>query len=432
MNFQMLLVLVLLIFFFVSLLTKFIPFGLAGMICCVVFVLTGMYDIPTAFSGLSSANFIMVASMIVVATALGKTSFAAHLREILMKFQGKKGFLVLIPLFAILILLSQLMGQMACLSIMLLFVTTLDEKSEASPGRIFFVVCCLNCMWVSRLPIGMGGAFAGIVNALYTGLVDPSELLTYFDFMKAGIIPSILGTIYCLLFYRLVPNVSLDQGETGDDQHPVRKQEYSTKNDILTYAVFLAVTFGFIFQKQIGANITNIIPATGIIILLLFRVLNRKEVIDTLTSEMMFMIVGMQIISKALADSGVGDMIGQNILKILGGGNASPIFVCLVFCVVTAVMTNFLSNMGTMSVMIPIAATTALAGGMNPKTIVLIVAVTAWATAFVLPTGSSGAIMAFGAGNQNPMKTLKFTLPLFFLEIISIVVSINAFFPIYK
>ena len=97
-------------------------------------------------------------------------------------------------------------------------------------------------------------------------------------------------------------------------------------------------------------------------------------------------------------------------LKILGS-NPSGLTVVIVFCLVATVMTNFMNNMGTMSVLIPIAAS-------------------AWMMAFVLPTGSSAAIMGFGMGNHNPLKTMKFTLPLIAILVVSLIISASIFYPI--
>lgn len=90
MNLEMIIVLIILLFMVVGLLFNIFPYGVTAMICCVAFVLTGICDIPTAFSGLSSSTTIMVASMIVVALALGKTSLAHKMRETMTKFQNTK------------------------------------------------------------------------------------------------------------------------------------------------------------------------------------------------------------------------------------------------------------------------------------------------------------------------------------------------------
>lgn len=66
MTIEMIIVLAILAFMVVMLLTRIIPYGVTAMICCVAFVLTGVCDLSTAFSGLSNSTTIMVATMIVV------------------------------------------------------------------------------------------------------------------------------------------------------------------------------------------------------------------------------------------------------------------------------------------------------------------------------------------------------------------------------
>lgn len=426
MSAQMIIVLCILAFMVVMLLTHKLPYGVTGMICCVLFVLTGVADLRTAFSGLSSSTTVMVAPMIVVASAIGKTSLIHRLRAVMNKLEGKRGIFLVLVLCLVTIALSQLMGQIACISVMLLFVQTLDEDSDLSPARMLFLVATINCIATSKFPIGMGATMPGTINSYYEGLVGPEDLLGIADFCKAGILPLIVGTIYCLLFYKLIPNGNIDKSQVKD----VKEQAALPKKDeFVIFAVFAVIMAGFMFTNQLGSDITNVLPAAGVLVLILFNVMPLKEILSTLTSDMVWMIASMSVMSTVLSNTGVGQLIGETVLKILGG-NPSALFVTVVFCVACTVMTNFLSNMGTMALMSPIAAATALAGGMNVKAVVLTCCVSAW-FAIVMPTGCSGAMMAFGIGNHNAFKLMKFTLPLVLLLMVSLIIGINIFFPIY-
>ena len=426
MNVQMIMALCILVFMVVMLLTHVLPYGVTAMICCVLFVFTGVLDLKTAFSGLSSSTTLMIAPMIVVASALGKTSLIHQLRGVMGKLQGKSGLLLILGMCGMTIVLSQLMGQVACISVMLLFIQTFDDDSEYSPSRLLFLVATINCLATSKFPIGMGATMPGTITSYYQGLVGPEDYLGITDFCKAGILPLIVGTIYCVLFYKLIPNGSIDKSQVKDvkDAEPISK-----KNEFMIFAVFIAIMLGFAFTEQLGSDITNVIPSAGLLILIVFKVLPMPEVMKTLTCDMVWMVAGMSVVSTALSKTGVGELIGQTVLNILVG-HPSGLFVSIVFCVACALMTNFMSNMGTMALMSPIAASTALAGGMNVKAVVLCCCVSAW-LAFVMPTGCSGTMMAFGIGNQNPIKTMKFTLPLLVLTLIALIIGINIFFPIY-
>ena len=318
------------------------------------------------------------------------------------------------------------MGQIACISVMLLFLQTLDDEGEYSPARMLFLVATINCIATSKIPIGMGATMPGTINSYYQGLVGPEDLLHITDYFKAGILPLIVGTIYCVFMYRLIPNGSISSSDVKEvkDAEPISK-----KNELFIFGVFIAIMAGFMFTNQLGSDITNVIPAAGLLVLIVFKVLSIPEVMKSLTSDMVWMVAGMSVVSTALSATGAGELIGETVLKILGG-NPSGLFVSIVFCVACTLMTNFMSNMGTMALMSPIAASTALAGGMNVRAVVLTCCVSAW-FAIVLPTGCSGAMMAFGIGNHNAFKLMKFTLPLLLLLMISLIIGINIFFPIY-
>lgn len=426
MSAQMIIVLCILAFMVVMLLTHKLPYGVTAMICCVMFVLTGVADLKTAFSGLSSSTTLMVAPMIVVASAIGKTSLIHRLRSVMGRLQGKNGIVMVLALCLLTIALSQLMGQVACISVMLLFIQTLDDDSDLSPARMLFLVATINCLATSKIPIGMGATMPGTINSYYEGMVGPESLLSITDFFKAGILPLIAGTIYCIVFYKMIPNGSIDKSQVKEvkDQAPISK-----KDEIVIFAVFAVIMAGFMFTKRLGSDITNVLPAAGVLVFILFNVIPLKEIMATLTGDIVWMIAGMSVISTVLGQTGVGELIGQTVLKILGG-NPSGLMVTIVFCVTCTIMTNFLSNMGTMALMSPIAAATALAGGMNVQAVVLTCCVSAW-FAFVMPTGCSGAIMAFGIGNHNAFKLMKFTLPLALVVMTALIIGINIFFPIY-
>lgn len=426
MSTEMIIVLCILAFMVVMLFSHKLPYGVTGMICCVLFVLTGVADLKTAFSGLSSSTTLMIAPMIVVASAIGKTSLVRRLRGMMNKLEGKSGIFLVLALCVLTIALSQLMGQVACISVMLLFVQTLDEDSDLSPARMLFLVATINCIATSKIPIGMGATMPGTINSYYEGLVGPEDLLGITDYCKAGLLPLIVGTIYCIFAYKLIPNGSIDKSQVKEVKD---QQEISKKDEMIIFGVFAAIMAGFMFTKQLGSDITNVLPAAGVLVFILFNVLPLKEILLTLTSDMVWMVAGMSVMSTVLGKTGVGELIGETVLKILGG-NPSGLFVSIVFCVACTIMTNFLSNMGTMALMSPIAAATALAGGMNVKAVVLTCCVSAW-FAIALPTGCSGAMMAFGIGNHNAFKLMKFTLPLLVLLMISLIIGINIFFPIY-
>lgn len=430
MNAQLIITLLVLVFMAVSFMGRKISFGMTGMISMLVLAVTGVVDLNTAFSGFSNSTTILVATMMLVAGCIGKTSLVSVIRNRMSSIQQKNGIFLLLAILGFTIVLTQLIGMTALMSVMLMLVVTLDDDSDLSQSRTYFLIAAVNAAWFGRFPIGMGATLPMIQNSYYEGLVSehPEFLLGVFDYMKVGLIPSIVLTIYCLFAWKLIPKSKMDVNAMQHSTGEARKSQLTKRQEQIVWAVFGVIMLAFVFSTKLG-NLVYLLPIAGCIILVLTGVVSDKEASCTLAGDMVFCVAGVLVVSSALNSSGAGQLIGGFVLKMLGS-NPSSVLVITVFCVVTTVMTTFLSNNGTIAIMTPIAVSTALAGGMNPKAVVLVVFCSS-CLAIAFPTGCSAAMMAFSIGNHNPVKLLRFTIPFLLLGMVSLILSASIFFPVY-
>ena len=434
MNFNLIITLLVMVFMIVSFVIQKWSYGLTAMTCVVVLTLAGVIDVQTAFSGFSNTTTILIATMIVIAGQLSRTSLISRIRSLMAKAQDKGGILLILLICAFTALLTQLMGMTAVMAIMLLFVQTLkdDDASGISQSKMIFLCATMICTWFGRFPVGMGAALPLTTNAYYEGLVggDSSQLLGIFDFMKVGLLPSIIGTIYCLFAWRLVPKQELrtDAIDLGAAGKQGGRAAMSQTHEMIVYLGFLVTLVSFFFSNRLGSYV-YLIPAVIVIVFIFSGVMTSREAIAGLTGDMIWMVAGVLVFSTALSQSGAGEYIGNLVLKLLGS-NPSGLTVTIVFTAVAMVMTTFMSNNGTVAILTPIAASTAVAGGMDPRAVVSLVSMTS-CLAIAFPTGCSAATIAFAVGGFNPIKMLKFTLPYNIIMMISLIISANIFFPVY-
>ena len=240
-------------------------------------------------------------------------------------------------------------------------------------------------------------------------------------------IPSmIVLTIYCLFAWKLMPK------EGVVDQSALKQSKKTAilphNQEMIVYAVFVLVMALMILNKWTGV-LLYLAPGIGVLLLIYCGVLKVDEAVKSMTSDMVWMIAGVLVVSDAMGSSGVGELIGSGILKILGD-SPSGLVVMVVFAVVAIVMTTFMSNTGTAAILSPIAASMALAGGMDPRGIVLIVNI-ASIMAVAFPSGSAECALMFAAGRHSPVGLLKFTLPYLLIAVVTLVISASIFFPVY-
>ena len=423
---QMYIVLGLLVFMIAMFFTHKVPYGLTTMTCCVMLALTGVFDISTAFSGLANKTTILIACMFTVAYAFGKTSLINKVRNSMERIKGKSGLGFIVFLFLVTIVLSQLMGRTAIVSIVALFLVSLDDKDEICASRMIFAAFAVMAAWSLKFPVGLGATMSPTANAYYEGIIsNPALMLLPGDFIKVSFIPATALTIYALFAWKSIPRHAVN---TSDVKEVKETAAISRRDEIIINIVFIGVLLGFIFGAKIG-SLMYVIPAAGVLVLLYTKTLTAKETVDSLTGDMVWMIAGVLVMSDAIGRSGVGDMIGNGLLVLLGD-KPSGIFVLFVFAVTAIVMTTFMSNTGTAAVLTPIAASLSMVAGMDPRGIVLIINI-ASIMAIAFPSGSAECALAFAIGQHEPGKLLKFTLPYLLIAVVTLVISASIFFPVY-
>ena len=423
---QMYLVLGLLIFMIFMFFTHKVPYGVTTMTCCVVLALTGVFDIPTAFSGLANKTTILIACMFTVAYAFGKTSLINKIRAQMERIKGKSGFAFIAFLFLITIVLAQLMGRTAIVSIIALFLVSLNDDDEICASRMVFAAFAVMAAWSLKFPVGLGATMAATANAYYEGIIgNPDMMLLPGDVIKVAFLPATALTIYALFAWKLIPKHPVN---TSNVKAVKESTEIPKRDEWIINGVFIAVLIGFLFGTKLG-NLMYVIPAVGVLVLIYTKTLSTKEAVDSLTGDMVWMIAGVLVMSDAIGKSGVGDMIGNGLLLILGD-HPSSIMVLTVFAVTTIVMTTFMSNTGTAAVLTPIAASLSMVGGMDPRGIVLIINI-ASIMAIAFPSGSTECALAFAIGQHEPGKLLKFTFPYLLIAVVTLVISASIFFPVY-
>ena len=424
---DMYIVLAITLFMMVMFIVGKVPYGVITMTCCALLAVTGVMSPTEAFSGLSNSTTLLIAGMLALATAFGKTSAVARVRSLLAKAKEKNGFIFLLSLYIIVIILSQLMGRTACISIMILFVGSMDDSEGMTASRLITAIFSVMAMWNLKFPIGLGATMASVANSFYEGIItDPALMLQPLDIIKVTIIPGLVILAYALFAWKLIPETG--KVDTSNVKNVKDAAAISKKDEICITVVFFAVVVSFFFSSQLG-GLMNVMPAIGVLVLLYTKSLSVKEAVSSMTTDMVWMVAGVLTVSSAIGSSGLGDVIGQMIENFLGGSHNSFLII-LVFSIAATVITTFMSNTGTQALLTPIAASYCLVSGGDPRGIVLAVNIAA-VFALAFPSGSGECALMFAVTGHNPIKLLRYTGPYLVLAVLALTFSINLFYPVF-
>ncbi len=427
MNTQLIITLLILAFMIFMFVWQKYPMGVTTMSCCALLAVFGILEPTEAFAGFTNQSIILVAPMMALSSAITKTSIVPTIRKKVDELSGKKGMVLIVFFFLIVIAFVQFIPATATFSIMVVFLTTLSNDGEVTPSRLLMPMLGISCAWKGFLPIGMGATAFATINARYTNIItEEAYWLQMFDKFKVMLLPVACLTVYCLIAWRMLPREG--QISTSAVKNVKETEVLPKSKERLVYIVFVAVMAVLVLNKWTG-KLMYVAPAAGVLILIYGKALSVPEVTKALTADMIFLMAGVLGVAAAMGKTGAGDLIGNTILSVLGG-TPNSLMVMFLFTTVCIVMTTFMSNSATANILYTVAATVCLAGGWDPRGIMLIVAI-ANVVSLGFPSGAAETALIYAAGNYQVTKVLKFTIPYIVIAIITISLSANFWFPIY-
>ncbi len=420
---QMYIVLAVLVFMMVMFVWHKVPFGLTTMTCCIILVLTGVIDLKQAFTGFGNQIVVLVAPMMALGNVLGRTSMVGKIRNVMEHAKGKNGTMLVMLMFFFTVLLTQFIPSTATMAIMVIFAAQIGTVGNVTPTRLILPMLGVSSAFKGRFPIGSGATKFASLNALYEGIVtDEAFHLSMFEPFIFSIIPMIIVGGYSIFCWRLMPK---DEGTLSvTDTKIVENNMTSGQEKIVYFAFLLAMVM---MVTNVG-GFMYLGPAIGVAILVWTGVLKASEASRLMTTDTIWMMAGVLVVSDALGSSGASEAIGDWLLTIIGPGTSS-FMIYFILSAVTVIMTNFLSNAACQTVLVPLAASLALAAGWDPRGLILIPGMANTAD-IALPSGSGEAAVTYAAGGYNPAKVLRYTLPYIVLSIIGYAVSAQILYPL--
>lgn len=128
----------------------------------------------------------------------------------------------------------------------------------------------------------------------------------------------------------------------------------------ITLAI-LAVASVFFMRGKVRSDI---VALCALLALLLFGILEPGEALAGFSSSVVIMMVGLFVVGAGIFRTGLAKMISSKILRI-GGKNENLLFILVML--VTAMIGAFVSNTGTVAVMMPIVMSMTASAGINAR-----------------------------------------------------------------
>lgn len=329
-------------------------------------IFTGILDFNEAFACFTSTNVMLVLGMIIIVESLIDSGIAGKLGHLLFKLVGRseKFFLLIVFLSAS---AFSLFSTNAALVAM--YMPLIASVSVSSGGKI--------TKKHTYLPLAMGGLIGG--TGSLAGSTAPllandvleltgSETMQFFSTLPvSAIIVAVVALCYWFFLYDLQAKwFDFDEQTVNmtEEEYPLNK-----KKAIVSMTVFLTCIVLFVIQPfdwDLG-----LIAVAGAMVLIITGCVDGQHAMSNMQWSALVTLGASLAIAKGFVNSGVGEVVMNWLIKVLGGWIANPVILVTVFLVSGFLLSQFMSNGSLVSMLAAIGIPMAIEIGCNPMPIAM-------------------------------------------------------------
>ena len=399
-----------------------IPLSITAMIVAVALVLTGVITPKEAFAGFVDSNVLLFMAMFIVGAAFFETGMAQQVGGLVTKF-AKTERLLIVAVMTITGVMSGFLSNTGTAAVLIPVAIGLAQKAGFKKAKFLLPLVLASAMGGNLSLIGAPGNMIA-----QSGLAKINLSFGFFDYALIGLPVLVVGIIYFVLIgYKLLPDEPTRETEDTYEGTP----DYShvpTWKKWMAAIVLVATIVGMIFEKQLGVKL-YVTAWIGALVLVATKTISETAAVKSIDMKTILLFVGSLALAGALVKTGAGAVVADTIIGMLGD-HPSPFLLMSVIFILSAILTNFMSNTATTALLVPIGISLAQQMGADPKA-VLMATVIGGSCAYATPIGMPANTMVYNIAGYTFMDYMKAGTPLIVVSTIVSLILLPIFFPFY-
>lgn len=339
------------------------PVAVTTLLGMLAMVFSGILTFSEAFSGFSSTAVMLVLGMVIIIDALLESGVAGKIGVFLSKFIGKNEKLFVVVVFLLSSALSMFMTNAALVAMFMPFIASVAATSDGNITKKN-----------TYLTLASGGLIGG--TATLAGSTAPllannvlaevgAETMDFFEpFPIALSIILVMTVCYWTFLYKLQAKC-FDFEEVGDENvKNVNDIPVDKKRATISVIIFGLCMVLFVIQP-FGWDL-GLIAITGALVLVMTKCVDGKKSLRNMFWSALITLGAALGLAKGFVKAGVGQIVINWLINILGDSVANPIILMTIFLLSGYVLSLLMSNGSLVSMLAAIAVPMAVEIGCNP------------------------------------------------------------------
>lgn len=395
--------------------TEIIPLPITALLVPITLSLTGIISAEKAFSYFGDPTVVLFMAMFIVGEGTFITGFADMVGRAAVRISRGNTVLLLVSAMTAVGLLSTVLSNTGTIVVAVPMILGICLSARISPGKIL-------------LPVAYAASLGGTVTLVGTppnGIINSmlaqagAQTFTFFEFAYIGLPLLFAGLLYYgLVGHRFLP----DHPDTDEELYLA--EETPRRRKKLPHAMLI---FGFVVIMMAS----EVMPLTtaamiGACLMVVTRCMTMHEAFHSVDWTTIFLFAGMLSMSAAMTSSGAAAMVAHAVVSHF----SNPWLLMVVCCLLTTLLTHFMSNTATAALMAPLALPIANASGISPLPLCMGIAMTA-STCFLTPVATPPNTIVLGPGRYSFLDYVKYGWPLQLISVLLCVLLIPLIWPFH-
>lgn len=418
------LAIVILVLAIISFLTEKIPVNLTIMLTMIVLVLTGLVTPQEAVAGFASKTILMLIGVMIVGSALFETGVCDKIAAKVTEF-AKTERKMMMAILVMTSILSAFVSNSGTVAVFIPIIMGICASTSFSHSKL--LMCAfLGSMAGGRMTLVGDAAINVLIGDQIIALGYP---FGFFEISKIGVPLTLVMLVYMYFVgYKFLPDIPMEGGDDALFTQKAKKDVPKWKQQV-SVIVMVLMFLGMIFEKQTGIP-SYFVALMGAVADVLFGIFTEKQAYQLVSIKTVILLGGITPLATALKKTGAAQQIADLLITLIGG-STNVYFITVVIFLLTTIMTQFMSNVVTVTLLMPIVIAVAHSIGVIPSALIMVLGI-ASTMSILSPIACPPANLIYSYGGYKFSDYLKSNIGLCLVFMITCIVLIPLIWPFYR
>lgn len=418
------LTIIILILAVASFLLEKIPVNLTVMLTMTALVITGLVTPAEAVEGFASKTILMLIGVVIVGSALFETGVSDKIAALVKRYAKTERQMIM----AILVLssiMSSALSNSGTVAVFIPIIMGICASTNFSSSKLL-MSAFLGAMCGGRMTLVGDAAINVLIGDQIKELGYP---FGFFEISKIGIPLTLLMLVYMYFIgYKFLPDIKAVDDFSQEIFH-TKPKNVPVWKQVAAVVILLLVFVFMIFEKETGIP-SYMVAIIGAVTTVLIGIFDEKQAYQLVSIKTVILLGGMKPLATALKNTGAAQIMADTLIKIIGG-STNVYFITIVIFLLTTVMTQFMSNVVTVTLLMPIIIAIAQTIGVNPSALIMVLGI-ASTMSILTPIACPPANLIYSYGGYKFNDYFKSNIGLTIVFLIFCVIFIPMIWPLYS